>query len=66
MRDELHDKLHDDFEADVWDRSVATGLETYTAAIQLLLERVAELEEQVAKLKRRRCGCCNSEVCEYE
>ncbi len=62
----MSNKLHDDFDTDVWLRSMTTGLESYACAIQLLLERVAELEEQVAKLKRRRCGCCQAEVCEYE
>lgn len=62
----MSNKLHDDFEAAVHERSEVTGLESYTCAIQILLERVAELEEQVAKLKRRRCGCCQAEVCEYE
>lgn len=47
----MSNKLHDDFETAVWNRSMTTGLESYTAAIQILLERVVALEEQVAKLE---------------
>lgn len=48
----MSNKLHDDFETDVWNRSMTTGMESYTAAIQILLERVVALEERQMELMR--------------
>lgn len=62
----MSSKLWEDFAAGVRACSNGDEVADVTVAVRLLFDRVVELEELVTKTRRRRCGCCNSEVCEYE